>query len=60
VDWQKDAAVESNFIVPGKSMQNGLVECFNNRMCDELLTEASSSISTTPAPNSRPRSPTST
>jgi putative transposase len=41
LDWQKDAAFDSNLIVPGKpmQMQNGFVECFNDRMCDELLTE---------------------
>ena len=37
--WQEDRRLEWHYIAPGKPMQNGLVESFNGRMRDELLTE---------------------
>lgn len=37
--WCKDAAIDWHFIAPGKPMQNGFVESFNGRMCNELLNE---------------------
>jgi len=39
LDWQKDAAIEWQFIMRGKTMQNGFAESFNEQMCDELLNE---------------------
>lgn len=33
--WSKD----THFIAPGKPMRNGLIESFNDRMRDELLSE---------------------
>lgn len=37
--WSKDTAIDWHFIAPGKPMQNGFVERFNDRMRDELLNE---------------------
>jgi transposase InsO family protein len=37
--WRKGAVLDWHFIAPGKSMQNGFIESFNGRMCDELLNE---------------------
>jgi transposase InsO family protein len=38
--WATDHQVEWHYIVPGKPMQNGLVESLNGRMRDELLNES--------------------
>jgi hypothetical protein len=38
--WSKDHKVEWHYIAPGMPMQNGYVERFNGRMCDELLNES--------------------
>ncbi|MBB3571255.1 transposase InsO family protein [Rhizobium sp. BK491] len=45
--WSTEHKVEWHYIAPGKPMQNGYVESFNSRMCDELLNE--------PVLRSRPR-----
>ena len=37
--WQEDRKVGWHYIAPGKPMQNGLVESFNGRMCEECLNE---------------------
>jgi putative transposase len=37
--WAAQANVELHFIEPGRPMQNGSVESFNGRFCDELLNE---------------------
>jgi transposase InsO family protein len=37
--WCGQIEVEWHYIAPGKPMQNGYVESFNGRMCDELLNE---------------------
>jgi IS30 family transposase len=39
LDWCAVHDVEWHYIAPGKPMQNGFVESFNGRMCDELLNE---------------------
>ncbi|MCK1552672.1 transposase [Bradyrhizobium sp. 177] len=36
---RKDAAIDWQFIEPGKPMQNGFIESFNDGMRDELLNE---------------------
>jgi putative transposase len=38
--WSEDHRVEWHYIAPGKPMQNGYVESFNDRMRDELLNES--------------------
>jgi putative transposase len=40
LSWSKDHKVEWHHITPGRPMQNGYVESFNGRMCDELLNES--------------------
>lgn len=35
--WQEERCVEWHYIVPGKPMQNGLIESFNGRLRDECL-----------------------
>jgi putative transposase len=40
LSWAKDHRVEWNYIAPGNPMQNGYIESFNGRMCDELLNES--------------------
>jgi len=37
--WCGEMGVERHYIAPGRPMQNGYVESFNGRMCDELLNE---------------------
>ncbi len=37
--WQEDRKVDWHDISPGKLMQNGLVENFNGKMCEECLNE---------------------
>ena len=37
--WQEDRKVEWHYIAPGKTMQNGFVESFNDRLRDECLNE---------------------
>lgn len=37
--WCKYNGIVWHFVVPGKPMQNGLVESFNDRIRDELLNE---------------------
>jgi putative transposase len=37
--WQEGCKVGWHYIVPGKTMQNGLVESFNGRIREECLTE---------------------
>jgi hypothetical protein len=37
--WRGEIGVEWHYIAPGKPMQNGYVESFNGRMCEELLNE---------------------
>ena len=34
-----ERVIDWHFIAPGKPMQNGFVESFNGRMCDEFLNE---------------------
>ena len=51
--WCGQSGVEWHYIAPGKSMQNGFVESFNGRMCDELLIETCSSALPMPASRSR-------
>lgn len=38
--WSKDHKVDWHYIAPGKPMQNGYIESFNDRMRDELLNES--------------------
>ena len=38
--WAKDQGVAWHYIAPGKPMQNGHIESFNGKMCDELLNES--------------------
>ena len=35
--WRRDEAIRPAFITPGKLWQNGLVESFNGKLRDELL-----------------------
>ena len=35
--WQEERPVEWHYIAPGKPMQNGFVESFNDRVRDECL-----------------------
>jgi putative transposase len=35
--WQQDQQVEWRYIAFGKPMQNGFVESFSSRLCDECL-----------------------
>ena len=37
--WQQERQVEWHYIAPGKPMQNGLVESFNEQLRDECLNE---------------------
>ena len=37
--WQEDRLVEWHYIAAGKPLQNGFVESFNGRPCDECLNE---------------------
>lgn len=37
--WVDTVRVDWHFIAPGKPMQNGFIESFNGRLCDELLNE---------------------
>jgi putative transposase len=39
LSWWGEAKVEGHYIAPGRPMQNGSVESFNDRMRDELLNE---------------------
>lgn len=35
--WLRDAAIGPAFIAPGSPWQNGFVERFNGKLCDQLL-----------------------
>lgn len=37
--WARDHRIEWQYIIPGKAMKNGCVECFNGKMRNELLNE---------------------
>jgi putative transposase len=37
--WQEEKRIEWHYIAPGKPMQNGFVESFNDRLRDECLNE---------------------
>jgi putative transposase len=37
--WADKTKVEWHYIAPGKPMQNGFIESFNGRLCDEFLNE---------------------
>jgi putative transposase len=39
--WQQEREIEWHYIAPGKPMQNGFVESFNGRLCDECLSTCS-------------------
>jgi hypothetical protein len=38
--WSQDHIVDRHYIEKGKPMQNGYIESFNGRLCDELLNES--------------------
>ena len=39
LSWADETRVAWHYIAPGKPMQNGFVESFNGRLCDEKLNE---------------------
>jgi putative transposase len=39
LSWADDTGVGWHYIAPGKPQQNGFIESFNGRLCDELLNE---------------------
>jgi putative transposase len=66
--WQDEHAIEWHYIAPGKPMQNGFLESFNGKLCDECLNETlftnlpepgnSSKLESTTTPTDRARAST--